>query len=66
MLSPYRTFRELNQPESAFIFRMRGGGEGKAPQCALFEADGGKWKLDAVQAIKLWLADFCPGIASIA
>jgi hypothetical protein len=27
------------------------------PECALFEADGGTWKLDAVLTIKVWLED---------
>ena len=53
-LKPYRTFREIEQPASAFIFRLRSK-DGAVPECALFEADGGKWKLDAVLAIKTWL-----------
>jgi len=28
---------------------------GQVPTCALFEADGGRWKLDAVLASKQWL-----------
>lgn len=50
-LKPYRTFVEIEQPESSFIFRMRTG-----PSAALFEADGGAWKLDAIEAIKGFLA----------
>lgn len=38
-LAPYRTFTEIMQPESDFLFRVRKGGE-----FALFEADGGAWK----------------------
>jgi hypothetical protein len=53
-LSPYRTFREVAQPESEFVFRLRSR-DGGVPECALFEADGGKWKLDAVLIIKAWL-----------
>lgn len=53
-LRPYRTFREIDQPASEFVFRLRSR-EGAVPECALFEADGGKWKLDAVLAIKTWL-----------
>jgi len=53
-LRPYRTFREIEQPASEFIFRLRSR-DGAVPECALFEADGGKWKLDAVLAIKAWL-----------
>ena len=50
--SPYRTFIEVEQPESKFIFRMREGGA-----CALFEADGGAWKLDAQNAVYEYLKD---------
>jgi hypothetical protein len=53
-LRPYRTFREVEQPASEFVFRLRSE-DGEVPQCALFEADGGKWKLDAVLTIKQWL-----------
>jgi len=52
-LQPYRTFREIEQPVSEFIFRLQSK-EG-VPGCALFEADGGKWQLDAMLAIKGWL-----------
>jgi hypothetical protein len=50
-LAPYRTFREVEQPESRFLLRLRSGG----PTCALFEADGGAWKLEAVAEVKAWL-----------
>jgi hypothetical protein len=49
-LRPYRTFVEVLQPESNFVFRMKNG-----PRCALFEADGGAWKLEAMQNIKRYL-----------
>ena len=50
LLKPFRTFVEVDQPESNFVFRMKNG-----PRCALFEADGGKWKLEAMQNIKKYL-----------
>lgn len=53
-LAPFRTFREVEQPASEFIFRVRQGEEGGIPQLALFEADGGKWKLDAAAAVRDW------------
>lgn len=49
-LMPYRTFVEIEQPSSPFVFRMKNG-----PRCALFEADGGAWKLTAMQLIKIYL-----------
>jgi len=51
-LRPFRTFVEIEQPESDFIFRMKNG-----PLCALFEADGGAWKLEAMENIKVYLED---------
>ena len=53
-LAPFRTFREVEQPVSEFVFRLQSK-DGSVPTCALFEADGGKWKLDAVLTIKAWL-----------
>lgn len=55
-LAPFRTFREVTQPKSLFVFRARGGGDGKPPTLALFEADGGFWKLTAIENIKGYLA----------
>lgn len=52
VLKPYRTFVEVDQPESDFIFRMKNG-----PSCALFEADGGAWKLDAMKNIRNYLQE---------
>lgn len=51
-LAPYRTFVEVQQPESMFIFRMKEG-----PSGALFEADGGAWKNDAIQNIRDFLEE---------
>jgi len=56
-LTPYRTFIDAVQPASDFVFRMRSGGGSGRPTVALFEADGGKWKSDAVQNIKTYLVD---------
>lgn len=53
-LSPFRTFREIQQPLSEFVFRVKQAGDGK-PTLALFEADGGKWKIDAVESIARYL-----------
>jgi hypothetical protein len=49
-LKPFRTFRELDQPASDFIFRVKNG-----VGFALFEADGGAWKIAAINAIAAWL-----------
>ena len=50
VLSPYRTFQEVSQPASTFIFRMREG-----MKSALFEADNAAWQVDAKQYIKEYL-----------
>lgn len=48
-LKPYRTFQEIEQPESQFLIRVSEGG------ILLTEADGGMWKLKARQTIKEYL-----------
>lgn len=55
ILRPYRTFVEVEQPDSAFVFRMRQS-EGRGVECAIFEADGGAWKNEAMRNIKSYLA----------
>ena len=52
-LAPFRTFVEISQPITQFVFRARG--EEGMPMFALFEADGGVWKLTAVQRIKEYI-----------
>lgn len=51
-LAPYRTFNEVVQPESKFIFRMR-----KGPEMALYEADGKQWQNEAMDAIRKYLKE---------
>lgn len=50
-LAPYRTFTEIEQPTSEFLFRIKDGGG-----FALYEADGGAWKLEAKKRIKEYYA----------
>jgi hypothetical protein len=54
-LAPWRTFQEVKQPESMFVFRMKDG-----PSAALFEADGGAWRLEAIRNIKEYLEEALP------
>lgn len=65
VLRPYRTFIDVGQPESSFVFRIRGG-DGQPTKCALFEADGGHWKLDAMTNIAKFFTEALPGTAVIA
>lgn len=53
-LRPYRTFLEVEQPVSEFIFRINDGRTGGV-ECAIFEADGGAWKMAATKSIKEYL-----------
>lgn len=50
-LAPYRSFIEVDQPMSDFILRLKNEGT----QAALFEADGGAWKLEAVENVAEYL-----------
>jgi hypothetical protein len=50
ILKPYRTFPEIEQPASEFVFRVRDN-QGVVT-CALYEADGSKWKIEAIDRIK--------------
>lgn len=46
ILKPFRTFIEVEQPESEFLLRVSQSGE-----IGLFEADGGVWKLEATRNV---------------
>ncbi|WMJ88888.1 hypothetical protein [Anaerocolumna sp. MB42-C2] len=52
-LAPYRTFQEVQQIPSEFVFRMKSSERGVF--CALFEADGGAWRNAAVEAVAEYL-----------
>ena len=50
-LRPYRTFQEVEQPESIFLIRVNERG------ISFTEADGGMWKLKARQTVKAFLEE---------
>lgn len=52
-LRPYRTFAEIEQPESSYIFRIKDNDRG--PAFKLVEADGGLWKNVVMKKIKDYL-----------
>ena len=54
LLTPFRTFREVLQPESLFVLRVNGATAGTLT-AGLFEADGGAWRLVAVDRVRDWL-----------
>jgi len=53
-LAPYRTFAEVDQIPSTFVFRARKAANEEI-NLALFEADGGRWRIAAVANIAAWL-----------
>lgn len=60
-LTPFRTFREVTQPESSFVLRVQAT---KGFEAGLFEADGGAWRLVAVDRVRDWLTHELPeGVA---
>lgn len=52
-LRPYRTFADIQQPESSFILRLKQHDGGV--KAALFEADGAAWKNTAIANIKKYI-----------
>lgn len=64
LLKPYRTFLEIDQPPSEFVLRVQTGKV--LPDIALFEADGGQWKREAVNSIREYLQTHTSGIAIVA
>lgn len=53
-LIPYRTFQEVEQPASKFVFRI---GDKEVPAFKIVEAEGGIWKNEAVSNIKSFLLE---------
>lgn len=49
-LRPFRTFSEVEQPESAFVFRIKA--EESGVKAALFAADVEAWRHDAILKIR--------------
>ena len=64
-LCPYRTFPQIAQPSSLCVFRLKSR-EGAVPLCGLFEADGGAWKVTAVDSIRAWLDAAALGMPVVA
>lgn len=64
LLRPYRTFTEVEQPESKFIFRCRSDGSNMLYMLA--EADGGAWRSTAMKSIKDYMEKAVIGLKVIA
>lgn len=59
-LAPYRTFVEIEQPVSPFVFRVQDDGEQII--VALFECDGGAWRLKALEDVANHLSELLDGL----
>jgi hypothetical protein len=64
-LTPYRTFREAEQPESEFLLRVRLDND-DVPTAALYEADGGAWINQATENVVQYIQSLVPNIPVIA
>lgn len=51
-LAAYRTYQEVEQPETVYLLRVK-----ENNQIALFEADGGQWKVSAQANISKYLRE---------
>lgn len=65
-LAPYRSFIEIEQPSSDFVFRVHQDGANRPPRCSLHEADGGRWRIEAIHRIRDFLSGKVGGVAIIA
>lgn len=63
-LRPYRTFIEVEQPASKFVFRAKQ--DGGRMQYLLAEADGNAWCAEAMHNIKAYMEAMVPGMTVIA
>lgn len=62
-LRPFRTFTEVEQPASRFVFRVRHEDE---MEFMLVEADGGAWRGEAMKNVKAFMEKEVPGLSVIA
>lgn len=62
---PFRTFSEVDQPEIEVVLRLSKDGRGGV-KVALFESDGGRWKVEAIASIRTYLAELLPDVVVIA
>lgn len=65
LLCAYRTFRDVVQPSSLFVLRVQSGRAGGLPEAGLFEADGGSWRLTAIERMRNWLQEHVPADVAI-
>lgn len=63
-LAPFRTFLEVQQPESEFLLRIKPGDKesGTPPKVGIIEADGGAWRLAAKHNIADYFREHLAGL----
>ena len=64
-LQPFRTFNDVRQPISEFVFRYHRD-DRMGVTCSLHECDGEAWKQEAIQAIKAFFVEKLPDVPVIA
>lgn len=62
-LRPYRTFTDIEQPESSFVLRLK---QSDGIAAALFQADGASWKNTAIASINAYFEGRKIGVKVIA
>lgn len=55
-LRTFKSFPEIEQPEIPYILRLHQRGE-EAPKFALYDCDGGKWKVSTTLAVREYLSN---------
>lgn len=53
-LRPFRTFPDVQQPASAYVFRLTGGEDEELPKVGLWEVDDAQWQVRSIEGIKLF------------
>lgn len=59
-LRPFRTFYDVEQPWGQYVVRLQQKDD-ELPQVALFEVRDGRWQHEAMQSIKEYFVEHCPG-----
>lgn len=65
VLRPYRTFSEIEQPESSYVFRVHQAGS-ELPSISLTSTENSAWKVEAIQKIAKYFRDNLPEMKLIA
>lgn len=56
LLQPYKTFPEVTQPTVRHMLRLHQRGD-ELPQFALYDCDGGRWRVDATLEVRKYLQE---------